>query len=212
MKKLNILILILCILSLAGQLLLLPKLPDTIPTHWNVSGEIDGYGSKYTSLFLAAIPLLMYGLFELIPRIDPRKQNYEKHQKAYTVVRILTSLLFIALVWATNAAAMGIPVDMGLAAPVGVGLLLLAIGNYMPQIRPNYSFGIRTPWTLESPYVWKKTHTAGGVLFCIYGLLLIAAGIVQKEWMMNLFLAVLLLGIVALTLYSWLLFRREQTK
>lgn len=211
MKKLNILILVLCLLSLAGQLLLLPSLPDTIPVHWNAAGEIDGYGSKYTSLFLAAIPLLMYGLFELIPRIDPRKQNYQKHQKAYFIVRIFITLLFIAIVWVSNAAAMGLPVNVGLVIPVGIGLLFLVMGNYMPQIRPNYSFGIRTPWTLESPRVWKKTHAAGGILFCIYGLIMIAAGILQKEWMMYVFLAALLLGTVALTVYSWLLFRKEQS-
>ena len=50
MKKLTLALLALSILSLIGQLLVLPYLPDTVPTHWNAAGEIDGYGSKYTNL------------------------------------------------------------------------------------------------------------------------------------------------------------------
>ena len=87
MKKLTLALLALSILSLIGQLLVLPYLPDTVPTHWNAAGEIDGYGSKYTNLFLAALPLLMLGLFALTPRIDPRKESYEKHRKAYDIFR-----------------------------------------------------------------------------------------------------------------------------
>ena len=67
MKKLTLALLALSILSLIGQLLVLPYLPDTVPTHWNAAGEIDGYGSKYTNLFLSALPLLMLGLFALTP-------------------------------------------------------------------------------------------------------------------------------------------------
>ena len=104
---------------------------------------------------------------------------------------------------------MGWPVSINRVIPIGIGILLLVIGNYMPQIRSNYTFGIKTPWALESPYVWKKTHAAGGVLFCIYGILMILSGIFPSPWMTNLTLAVILLGVAGMYLYSWLLFRKE---
>ncbi len=212
MKKRNILLLILSVLSLAGQFILLPKMPDTIPIHWNAAGEIDGYGSKYVSLILAAVPLLITGLFILIPRIDPRRQNYQKHNKAYSIFCVFAVLLFIGFVWITNAAAMGWPVSMERIVPVGIGLLFLVIGNYMPQIRSNYTFGIKTPWALESPYVWRKTHAAGGVLFCICGIVMIAAGIITTKWMATLSIALIIISVIGLYLYSWLLFRKESKK
>lgn len=40
---------------------------------------------KQTLFLLALLPLLMLGLFQVVPRIDPRGKSYEKHQKAYGV-------------------------------------------------------------------------------------------------------------------------------
>lgn len=36
------------------------ELPETIPTHFNASGEADGYGSRYTLLILPVIGSLMF--------------------------------------------------------------------------------------------------------------------------------------------------------
>ena len=209
MKKINIFLFVLSILSLIGQCLLLPQMPDTVPIHWNAAGEADGFGSRYVTLALAAVPFILFLLFFLIPRIDPRKASYEKHQKAYDIFRVFVILLFTAFVWISNGAIMGWPVSINRVIPIGIGILLLVIGNYMPQIRSNYTFGIKTPWALESPYVWKKTHAAGGVLFCIYGILMILSGIFPSPWMTNLTLAVILLGVAGMYLYSWLLFRKD---
>ncbi len=35
-------------------------LPEVIPTHYNLSGEVDGWGSKYTLIIIAAINIIMY--------------------------------------------------------------------------------------------------------------------------------------------------------
>lgn len=40
---------------------------------------------KQTLFLLALLPLLMLGLFQVVPRIDPRGKSYEKHQKVYGV-------------------------------------------------------------------------------------------------------------------------------
>ena len=91
-----------------------------------------------------------------------------------------------------------------------LGIIFFIIGNYMPQIRSNYTFGIKTPWTLESPAVWKKTHAMGGIIFCVCGVLTIAAGIFAVSWAMYVMLAVILLGSLWLYVYSWLLYRKER--
>ena len=35
-------------------------LPESVPVHWNGNWEIDRYGSRYTLIILAIIPILLY--------------------------------------------------------------------------------------------------------------------------------------------------------
>lgn len=44
------------------------KLPDSVPTHYNVIGEADGYGGKWTVWITPAVMLLMYQFLALIER------------------------------------------------------------------------------------------------------------------------------------------------
>ena len=46
----------------------------------------------------------------------------------------------------------------GLVAVVLLGVL----GNALPALRPNWFFGIRTPWTLRDDRVWDRTHRVAG--------------------------------------------------
>lgn len=32
--------------------LIYPKMPDMVPIHWNIQGEVDGYGSRFFGTFL----------------------------------------------------------------------------------------------------------------------------------------------------------------
>jgi len=53
---------------------------------------------------------------------------------------------------------MGYLVQVDRLLPIGVGLLFAFLGNYLTRIEPNWFIGIRTPWTLSSDAVWRKTH------------------------------------------------------
>lgn len=37
-------------------------------------------------------------------------------------------------------------------------VFFMCLGFLMKNVKPNYFFGIRTPWTLASDEVWRKTH------------------------------------------------------
>ena len=82
----------------------------------------------------------------------------------------------------------------------------------MPQIRPTYFFGIKTPWTLENPDVWRKTHKFGGILFCIMGVLFILSAFFGSELFVHGILVPVILGSVAvLYIYSYVLYRKNQS-
>src|SRR5688572_21499485 len=66
-----------------------PRLPEVMPTHWNVYGQVDGYSSRLVGAWLT--PLLTAGLYLLLlalPAIDPRKRNYERFEPTYRLFRI----------------------------------------------------------------------------------------------------------------------------
>jgi hypothetical protein len=44
------------------------SLPEQIPTHWNIRGEVDGYGGKW-SLFM--FPVMMAGMLAGLERYAP---------------------------------------------------------------------------------------------------------------------------------------------
>lgn len=138
----------LCLVSLIAHLALFPALPEVVPTHFGVSGEVDGWSDKRMALLLDALPLVLLGLFWLVPRIDPKGEAYAKSGRVYQGFVTLFTLFMIAMTWTTEAAALGwLPSEraVGLAAPVLVGVMLLALGNYLPRVRQNYTFGIKTP-------------------------------------------------------------------
>ena len=73
-------------LALTSVIILLPalagvilwnRLPDRMPTHWNVSGEIDSWSSKPFAVFgLPLILLAAQWLCLLGTAADPKKENH----------------------------------------------------------------------------------------------------------------------------------------
>lgn len=186
-----------------------PRLPDMVPSHWNISGQVDGYMSKTAHIvFLPTMVLGIYLLLSIAPVIDPKPESYEKFRSVYEVFRIILVLIFSTLYIATTLYALGVHISIGKLMMLIMGLMFVFLGNYMGKIRHNYTFGIKTPWTLANEEVWNKTHRISGPLW-------VAAGFV---WILSLFLkeeigfflgmgsifAVTIFGFV----YSYLLFRR----
>ncbi len=76
-----------------------PQVPDRLPVHWNLQGEVDRYGGKFEGLLL--LPLVTLGLYLLllfVPLIDPGRLNYQNFRKAYNAIRIVL-VLFMALIY-----------------------------------------------------------------------------------------------------------------
>lgn len=200
----------LCIASFTAHLILYPKFPDQVPVHWGIDGEVDRYSSKTSVLFLAAVPLFICILFYLIPMIDPRRKNYRYHTKAYHVCLSLTVLLLIVFNWVSSLIALGYQFDISQIIVFGIGILFVGLGNYMPQIRPNYYFGVRTPWAIENPWVWKKTQRMGGILFMIMGVTLLPFSFLPDSILFPILMGMLFGSVALVYLYSYLMFLKAQ--
>jgi uncharacterized membrane protein len=146
-------------------------IPNTqeIPVHYDIQGTPDRWGNKWEGLL--ALPLVAAGLtalFAVVPWIEPRAQNLARSQTAYSATAIAAMVLLVSIHGATVLQAVGWQIPVATVVAVGVSLLLAILGNYLGKIRSNFSFGIRTPWTLSSEQAWNKTHRLGGRL--LFGL------------------------------------------
>jgi uncharacterized membrane protein len=184
-------------------------LPERIPIHWNAKGEPNGYSSKlFGGLIMPFINIGIYLLLLLLPKIDPRKRNYESFASTFKHIRLGISLLFTVIYFFSIQSAFG----TGLSDPKWILILILVflafLGNYMRTVRPNWFIGIRTPWTMESPEVWKRTHDIGGKLFFysgIFGVVFIL--IAGSKYGMVPFVLVMASALYSV-IYSFVLFKK----
>jgi len=187
--------------------------PARLPVHWNWAGQIDGYGGK-TEVMLGYPfgTLLLYLLLLVLPRVDPGRANYARFSRAYSAVRLAIVAGAAAIYTATLLAGLGFPIDTSKVVLTMVGALLMVLGNFMGKLRPNWFVGIRTPWTLSSRTSWTKTHRLGGWVFIVTGLSLIVAALLQAQWAFLASFSLLGLGVIWLTIYSYLVWRTDPNR
>lgn len=187
------------------------KLPQQVPLHYNIKGEVDRYGDRSELILIPILlPLLIYLIFLVVPYIDPKKQLRNMGDKYWNLKFILTalmSLLALYILHSTKEQSLGNPNYLFML----LGVLYLVLGNYFKTIKPNYFIGIRTPWTLESEAVWKSTHTLAGKLWFAGGLLVILCGLIlDQESNSKAFLAITLAIALVPALYSYLSYRKQR--
>jgi len=186
------------------------QLPDMIPSHWGINGEIDSYLPKLTGIILfPAITLVLAFLFPLISSIDPRKEKYVLFKRPWLVLQISIVLFFaymyfITLYMAFYPATLIVPFIFG-----GIGVLFILMGNYLGKIRQNYFVGIKTPWTIDNEEVWNKTNRLGGWMFLIAGLVIFAEAFIQWHYLIIFIITVVLASIVPI-IYSYIIFKKKK--
>jgi uncharacterized membrane protein len=168
----------LAVLTIAMSAFMYPKLPDTIPTHWNLEGKVDGYGPKSVSLLAMPIAaLVILGLFRALPVLSPRNFEVDSFRDTYLFIMVTVLGMFVYLhaiiLWATwqQVAKVAQPIDIGRYMIGGIFLFLAVMGNVLGKVRRNFWIGVRVPWTLASDRVWNDTHrlaawtlVAGGLI------------------------------------------------
>jgi uncharacterized membrane protein len=211
MRKLIAPLLILA--SAAFSIAVWSRLPERMPVHWGVRGEVNGYGSRAQGAFL--LPIIMLGLWLLLrflPRIDPRRANYAKFADTYELLVDSLVTLFAVMHVALIGAALGWPVSMERVAPALIGLQFIVLGNALPRARPNWWFGIRTPWTLSNDRVWTRTHRVGGYLMAGAGVVLLIAAALPGTWTFALGVAAAIAAGFGSLVYSYFAWKQETSQ
>ena len=184
---------------------LYPSLPDPMPSHWNASGEVDGYMAKPWGAYL--LPLCAFGtwlLFLVVAKFSPQGFRLDKFMPVVGILQLATTGFMITISVLVLLASKGFPIDMNTVIGPAIGIMLIITGNYMSKLRKNFFMGIKTPWTLASDEVWDRTHRLGGKTFMAGGFLCLFQPLVSKPWYM---ITVILIAALTPVAYSFIIYK-----
>lgn len=145
-------------------------MPDMMPSHFNLEGVPDEYKPKVFVLFgLPGIILGIYIFSYVITNLDPRRKY--QGEKAISAVLLIIPIISIVTTVLSIFSVQGKKADVNFWLPMIMFIMFIFIGNYLPKTKRNYTVGIKLPWTLDSDYVWDKTHKFGGKVLVIGGII-----------------------------------------
>lgn len=207
----------LCVGAFAASAVLYPGLPDKVPTHWNIHGQVDDYGSKTWAVFLIpGVMLAMLGLFALLPWLSPKNFEVDSFRSTYVFIMVVVQALFGFIHGVTLYAAGAHPagadkgLDVGRVLIGGMFLFLALLGNVTGKVRRNFYIGVRVPWTLASDRVWNDTHRVAAwamVAGSLVGLVVVASGLP-----LALAFAVLIVSVLLPVVYSFVHYKRLEKR
>lgn len=185
------------------------SLPENVPIHWNLEGEIDNWGSKYTLIGLVFLmPILTYILMLVVPKIDPKKRIEAmggKYEQFKFIVVAFMSVLSIFIIYISKNQKLSSPSIIF----VLLGILFVSLGNYFKVLKQNYFIGIKTPWTLENEEVWKLTHLLAGKMWVIGGLVVVILSLLLPE-NINFYFFMSITAIISIVpiVYSYFIYKK----
>ena len=201
--------LLIILLSFLAGVYLYPQMPENVASHWDASGQVNGYTPKALFLFLLpAISALLFAVFTLIPRLDPLRRNIDAFRQNYDLfvlelVALLAYIHLLAILW-----NLGLKFNVLQMLAPALGLFFYFVGVLTENSRQNWFIGIRTPWTLSSERVWDKVNRRAGKLFKAAGALA-ALGAVFPRYAFLLIVAPVILTALYDIVYSYLEYRKE---
>lgn len=189
-------------------------LPQTIPTHFGITGEPDKFGARNEILIVPAIftavGLLIYFILRNIHKIDPRKKYTAStsgvmSKLAVVIIIFLCAASLFVFYWTLKGKVEGLSVLL-----CGMGLLFAYIGNLMYSIKPNYFAGFRVPWALENEENWRKTHQLASKIWFWGGIVLaIAALVLNLKLLAVVFISAIMIMTLIPVIYSYNLYRKQ---
>ncbi len=190
------------------------SIPETFVTKFEFNEAFEEVQSKKTLLIativLSVVSACLYVLMRNLKKIDPKvtdetpKSAFHKLGLFITLFLVIIDYLLILL--AQNQMVINTKVVIAV-----FGFVVVIIGNYMNNLKPNYIAGIRLPWTLNDPENWRKTHHLAGKLWFAGGILIIVFSFFLSKQFLIPFVTTLLIVLVVIPgIFSYKIYRRKK--
>lgn len=191
---------VLLTIPLVSTLLLFTRLPENIPIHWNINGEIDRYVPKFPgAFFIPAICIVFLIVFIMsIPRI-----SFEKYPKVYYSVAFIMTVLFLGFHFAIIGISIGADfIRMDFIAKFIIGMAIMFFGNIMPKFKPNEKQLMKSPWM-------AKAQRHGGFIWFLSGIILMVLAFITGTVSAVLYFGIIIVISIEPLTYSYLSYGRS---
>lgn len=206
-KVLIIVTAIICLLPILVGVILWDQLPEQIPSHWGINGEVDDWSSKPFAVFF--FPALLCGIHLLCvfaSTMDPKHKNYAPQM--FRLVLWICPVLSLLLNSIVYSFALGYDMlNVPMIISTLVGIMFIIVGNYLPKCRQSYTMGIKLPWTLNDEGNWNATHRVGGWVWMFCGIAILATAFLGIFWIL---IGILLVAVIVPTVYSYVYYRKHK--
>lgn len=207
-KKNLIMSSIITLLPMLAGLVFWDKLPETMATHFSASGSADGFDSKAFVVF--GLPIILLGIFWLCIFLTLKDSNNKnQNKKALGLVTWILPILSIAVNGMIYATALEIKINPVIVIALLLGIMFIAIGNYMPKCKQNFTLGIKIKWTLENEENWNKTHRFAGKVWVIGGLIMLLTSFLKLEYALLSLLVLTILMVALPVIYSYCYHKKQ---
>jgi uncharacterized membrane protein len=192
-------------------------LPEEVPTHYDFNLRPDDFHSKGFMLgVLIFMGLIVVGSSAMILNgnsIDSKRKAEQDNpimKITSWVVTIFITVIMLMIVLMTKNYCIKQPIEsFEKIIFIALCLFFICLGFLMKNVQPNYFFGVRTPWTLASDDVWKKTHLIGSKVW-VWGNLILATIIliIPNNYSSAIFISGILLLTAIPVYYSYRLYSK----
>jgi uncharacterized membrane protein len=193
------------LLPVVVGLVLWSRLPDSVATHFDFNNVPNGWSPKWVVVFGIPAFLLVIHLLSLWAtlRVDGEKKGLPIGLLCWIVPAI--TFMTEGMVYAY---ALEVAVDIGLVACLLIGVLFVALGNYLPKCQVNSVCGVRVPWTMKDPDIWARTHRVAGISMVSCGVAILVGAWFEslRVVLFGLFFVAVLVPLV----YSYVIYKKKK--
>jgi hypothetical protein len=122
--------------------------------------------------------------------------EYEKFTASLDLILLCIIALVSSIHLGMLASALGWHGPTSLLVGLVFGIVLAAMGNVMPRLRPNPIAGLRTEAMLNDPTAWRNAHASFGRVWVLGGALVIVVALVAPRYSLVAMVAVVLLSVL----------------
>jgi uncharacterized membrane protein len=196
-------------------------LPEEVPTHYNFNLKPDDFHSKEFMLgILIFMGLVVVGSSAAIVNgnsIDPKRKTAQPDSilkiTSWVVTIFITGIMLMIVLMTKNYCIKQPIESFEKIIFIVLCLFFICLGFLMKNVQPNYFFGVRTPWTLASDDVWKKTHLLSSKIW-VWGNLILGTIIliIPNNYSAPVFISGILLLTAIPVYYSYRLYLKGEKK
>lgn len=219
---------IMALIPLIVTAIVLQFIPDTIPMHYDLMGNIDRWGNKTEEFVFPVIILVVTLFWHLMIRFFEKKvekAKTEKEQKEAAsnakilgIVGISQAIMFgimhyfsmySSCVEARSGSTKAV-IDIAKVSCILCGILFIVLGNFITKSKKNGVVGVRTIWSMHNDDTWRKSNRFGAICLIVAGALTIVTTVFASGMVSTILLVVyIVLVAVASIVYSKIVYDKE---